>query len=115
MFKLFALKNYIAVNGGATLDANGSACALSSGYMVSLAGSELKIKPKKLTKKIIKKYLIKAKMAGAYVGFWRNDGFIYVDLSVNIKNKMQAIQAGLKNNQLAIYDVKKDCSIFLNV
>lgn len=112
--QLNIIKNYIEINGGATLDNRLNFTALKYGYMVSLQGYELKTTLKNLSNKMIKKYQKIATEKNAFIGFWMDGGALYLDISINILNKMQAIATGRKNKQLAIYDLKENQSIYIN-
>ena len=48
-----------------------------------------------------------------YVGLWVDNGICYIDISIRVSNKKQALIMGLLNNQLAIYSNKKNESIYL--
>lgn len=93
-------------NGGATLTSNLNNNRLKGGYMVSLRGYERRYK--KMGAYFIKalnKYKVLAKSLNAYVGLWVDNGLIYLDLSINVKDKEKAIKKGLDNKQLAIYNI----------
>ena len=107
------LENY----GGATLDTDGSNITDLSGYMVSLAGFETKMKRGDLNFSIFKNYLKKAKNKGAYAGYWiDHEDFdtLYIDVSVCFKKKSEALRFAKSQNQLAIYDFKNEKTIYLN-
>lgn len=111
--QLKSLKDYIAINGGATLAPDGSMTALSAGYMVSLQGHEKKTTLKKLSLKEINSYLNTARKLNAFAGLWLDGDVLYIDISIRILHRMQAIAAGIKNKQLAIYDLKENQSIYI--
>ena len=48
-----------------------------------------------------------------YLGGWIHENKLYIDISVNIQDKREAIEFGIKNNQIAIYDLNDDCEIVL--
>ena len=50
--------------------------------MVSLSGAETKIKLKDLSVAILKKYMKDAKEKKAFIGFWLDNNYLYVDLSI---------------------------------
>jgi hypothetical protein len=58
-------------------------------------------------KNIVEKY------KNTYIGLWVDNGLIYLDISKHYNSKKRAIQAGIQNEQLAIYDIKKGESIDL--
>ena len=106
----------IIKNGGATLDVNYNNFNANFGYMVSLYGHETKIdinNIEAIKQEIeIKKEI--AKQLNAYVGLWTDNGLIYVDISKRIINYNKALETARKNEQLAVYDLKNDKSIYLN-
>lgn len=112
--QLTQLKNYIIKNGGATIDNHGSIKLFDRGYMVSLANYEKQTTIDRLHIATLKKYLYLASLYGLYVGFWLDDGVLYVDMSKRIENKQQAIDFGLYNKQISIYDLKNQTTIYLN-
>lgn len=112
--QLTKIKKLIIENDGLTLSSDGKIANISKGYMVSLEGHE------KVVKKIdhlelatVKRYLKNAKKLNAFVGFWVDNGLIYLDLSINIKTKKEALKIAKNNKQLAIFDCKKLVSIHL--
>jgi hypothetical protein len=48
-------------------------------------------------------------VSNLHIGTWYNvdDGFTYVDLSINVADRGTALQIARTNKQLAIYDVAK--------
>lgn len=108
-------------NGGASLK-GGKPKSLKSGYMVSLRGFEMCLKSTNY-KKIIKAIEEKQKQIDImrkntqkniyYVGLWLNDNICYIDISMRIATKKEAIIMGLCNSQLAIFNNRKNESIYL--
>lgn len=93
-------------NGGATLTSNLNNNRLKGGYMVSLRGYERRYKKMGACfTKALNQYSTLAKSLNAYVGLWVDNGLIYLDLSINVKDKEKAIKKGLDNKQLAIYNI----------
>lgn len=85
----------------------------NNGYMVSVKGSETITSLKELdTEKEIREYQKKAK-ANQYIGLWLNENKVYIDISEHYTDKAKAIKAGKENEQLAIYDIENDKSIFI--
>ena len=81
--------------------------------MVSLAGSETKIKLDDLSIELVNYYKKLAKKNGAFIGFWMDCGVLYVDCSINILALEEAEKIGRSNNQLAIYDLQNQTTIYL--
>ena len=111
--QLKQLKEHITQNGGATLTPRGRITALKYGFMVSVAGYEKRTTLKRLNKRIINKYLKLARKADAFAGLWLDNNILYLDISKQYATKAQAIEAGLKNKQLAIYNNAEQTTIYL--
>ena len=111
--KLEDLKKLILKEGGATLTSNLQKTLLNKGFMVSLAGSESKIKVDDLSIELLNYYKKIAKENGAFIGFWMDCGILYVDCSINILSLEEAQKIGRSNDQLAIYDLQNQTTIYL--
>lgn len=111
--QLKQLKTHIQKTGGATINIHGRLRAFKNGYMVSKDGFAKITTLKRLNRRLIRTYTMHALLIGAYVGFWIDNGLLYIDLSMNILDKQRAIYEGLINNQIAIYDCKNKQSIYL--
>ena len=86
-----------------------------SGYMVSLQGYEKKCRTDEETERaIIKNMEIVERLDNAYLGAWIDEGITYIDISVLVENKEDAMELGKINNQLAIYNIKNNESIYLS-
>lgn len=106
------LKN-ILKNGGASIK-NGLVKNLKSGFMASYENHENIIKYNKnesLILQMIKDYVKQFK--NDYIGLWLDNGLIYIDVSKRFTSKKACLDFARKNKQLAIYDNKKGCSIYL--
>lgn len=98
--------NYIDNNGGITLNKQGEKAILKNGFMVSLYGTEYKTNNKKEVLKKVSEYIEKIKdNNNLFVGVWLDNGFYYVDFSINILHFNDAMEFGKKNKQLTIYDI----------
>jgi hypothetical protein len=94
-----------------------------SGYMVALEGYEKVVDmPTDLNRfqDVILNYLqarvwdgMNKEAGDIYIGFWINEGKLYIDLSERIINKHHAMRAGIRRNQKAIWDANKRQEIFL--
>lgn len=76
------------------------------GYMVSLKGYERKVSLEKSANEIekeIENYIKENTLE--LLGIWIESGYIYLDQSINIESKNDALQFGKKNEQLAIFDI----------
>ena len=112
--KLKSIKNLILENGGGTFNSKLKDPAFKRGYMVSQAGTELKLDIENLKIKTIKKYAKIAQKQHAYVGFWLDSNILYIDISKHFISKNRACKYALKNKQLAIYDLYNKKSIYSN-
>ena len=108
------LKKYVIANGGATLTKDAEIASFNAGFMVSLPGFETISTLEDFNEKTFKAYCRIARKKKAYFGLWMDDGKIYLDVSIKINDKATARKIGKKNNQLAIYDLEKQESIYLN-
>lgn len=106
--------NYINNNGGITLNKEGKKAKLTNGFMVSLYGTEYKTSDQKEVLSKVKEYLDSIKdKEGLYVGVWLDGGFYYVDFSINIIDKVEALEFGKKNKQISIYNIKEDNYLYI--
>jgi hypothetical protein len=48
-----------------------------------------------------------------YIGYWVNNGIVYIDCTIHVRTKKEAIKLGRINNQIAIYDCKNNNEIKL--
>jgi hypothetical protein len=111
-------RNLINTNGGFSLNANNE--QPTSGYMVSLEGTERTIpnynsRHEQIINEACADYRVRMgdMPEFMYFGGWLDDNTLYLDTSVNIDNLDEAMKLGRANNQLAIYDVKNQTSIRL--
>ena len=116
------LKNLIqkiTLKGGLTLKSNEKELDALSGFMVSLAGYESKLSLDNVSIEIVNDYLQKARKMtknikhNVYVGFWIDNNILYLDLSIKIDNKQLALSVARKNNQIAIFDLENQISLYL--
>lgn len=116
MKKNFTIKNLkkIIDLGGATLDTNGDPVSYASGWQVSkkdLYTLDL-VNFQNIVATINKE--IKKLSNGDHLGLWVEDQKIYIDLSIRIKNKKQAIKFGRDNKQISIFGWKSKKCFYLN-
>ena len=50
-----------------------------------------------------------------FFGVWINDGILYLDVSQNVEDLREAVEIGLGNNELSIYDLNKGKVIDLTI
>lgn len=91
----------IRCNGGATINKYGVRVSMKSGYQVSK--QDLLIIPvDELNKLIIKEAMKLLKSRGEYLGVWIDNDNAYIDISVRIATKRDAMARGRELNQLSI-------------
>ena len=100
-------------NGGGTLKDN-KLVEFDSGYIVAFKEFEKVIDMDNSiyeTMALLQDYIDKHN--DSYIGFWINEGNIYLDVVQNISNYHIAILEGLRQNQKAIWDCKECKEIWL--
>lgn len=113
--KLEDIKRIIE-NGGATLTSELKQAELTRGFMVSLEGAESQVQGndyQAIIKAIEEKQNIIKDNDNLYIGLWLDGGIMYIDLSINIQDKTEALEVAKRNKQLAIYDLINNDSIYL--
>ena len=113
--KLEDIKRIIK-NGGATLTSELKKAKLTRGYMVSLEGTESQVKGddyQAIIKAIEEKQAIIKDSKNLFIGLWLDGGIMYVDVSINIEDRAEALEFAKRNKQLAIYDLMGNDSIYL--
>lgn len=113
--KLEEVKRIIE-NGGETLTNELKKAELVNGFMVSLEGTESQVKGEDyqaIKKAIEEKQAIIQDSKNLFIGLWLDGGIMYVDISINIIDKVEALEFAKYNKQLAIYDIVNNDSIYL--
>lgn len=113
--KLEDIKRIIE-NGGETLTKKLKKAELKRGCMVSLEGTETQTQGddyQAIKKAIEEKQEIIKDKNNMYIGLWLDSGIMYIDISINIIDKVEALEFGKYNKQLAIYDLVNNDSIYL--
>ena len=106
----------IIKNGGATLDGNYNDFESNNGFMVSIKGQEVKVNKndiKGIKKEIEKKRDFIKDKKGLYVGLWIDNDIMFIDVSIHIMDYLEALEVARNNDQLAIFDLKNNDSIYL--
>ena len=104
----------IKENNGGTYNKEYKTINAKQGYMVSLQGYERKCRTEEETEKAIMENMETVRgLDNAYLGAWIDEGITYIDISVLVENKEDALELGKINNQLAIYDIENNGSIYL--
>ena len=107
----------IIENKGATLDYNYNNFNSDKGFMVSIKGQEVKVNKnniEEIKKEIEKKKEFIENKKGLYIGLWLDSDIMYIDVSIHIIDYLEALEIARNNEQLAIYDLKNNDSIYLN-
>lgn len=106
----------IIENKGETLTKELKKASINGGYMVSLEGAEIQKNINDINgiKKAIeeKQETIKNKN-NLYIGLWIDNNIMYIDISINIIDKVDALEFAKYNKQLAIYDIINNDSVYL--
>lgn len=113
--KLEDIKRIIE-NKGETLTKELKKADINGGFMVSLEGTETQAKGddyQAIKKAIEEKQGIIKDNNNLYIGLWLDGGIMYIDISINIIDKMEALEFAKYNKQLAIYDLINNDSIYL--
>ena len=113
--KLEDIKRIIK-DGGTTLTKELKKAELKKGFMVSLEGTETQTKGddyQAIMKAIEEKQAIIKNNNNLFIGLWLDGGIMYVDVSINIKDKAEALEFAKRNKQLAIFDLINNDSIYL--
>lgn len=113
--KLEDIKRIIE-NKGETLTKELKKADINGGFMVSLEGAEVQKNINDINgiKKAIeeKQEIIKDKN-NMYIGLWLDNNIMYIDISINIQDKTEALEFAKYNKQLAIYDLVNNDSVYL--
>lgn len=106
----------IIENKGETLNKELKKADLKKGFMVSLEGTETQTQGddyQAINQAIKEKQEIIKDSNNMYIGLWLNNNIMYIDISINIEDKTEALEFAKYNKQLAIYDLKNNDSIYL--
>lgn len=95
--------------------------APTQGYMVSMPGRTKMVDAKDLSgpnahrivSSFVKQNSDVLSRPGAHIGGWTDKatGVTHLDISHNIKSRERAIRAGVKRNQIAVWDVRRQREI----
>ena len=109
--KIETIKNELLKNGGLTLTEELQKATQKNGFYVSKIGYEKIITIEELQKELdnYKSKLLK----NEFIGLWIDNNKIYIDIIKHYKDKKQALKMGIKNKQIAIYDITNNKSIYL--
>lgn len=106
----------IIENKGETLTKELKKASIKGGFMVSLEGTETQTQGddyQAIKKAIEEKQEIIKDNNNLYIGLWLDNNIMYIDISINIQDKTEALEFAKYNKQLAIYDIINNNSIYL--
>lgn len=105
---------YTNQNGGGTFNEYGEVQDLNSGYVVALKGHEkvTKDNEQEVTSTFNSLFTL-ARSLGAFIGTWKHNDKVYIDLSMHVLSLAKAIEMGKRNKQIAIWDCKNKEEIIL--
>jgi len=98
-----------------TLNNNGASYSILSGelnptngYFVSIANKGITVDLSDFSQKVVSDYIsqnaIQLNQQKYFVGSWIDNGTVYLDITVQVADKRNALELGYRNGQLAIYD-----------
>ena len=109
------LLDLISSNGGFTIDFK-TGNIPESGFCIALAGFECIVQIDNDLDKILSNYIVDNKsklfIDSYYLGAWVNDGKIYLDIVIIVKDLKLAVKLAKINNQIAIFDLDNHKEIF---
>lgn len=106
----------IIENKGETLNKELKKADINGGFMVSLEGTETQTQGddyQAINQAIKEKQEIIKNKNNLYIGLWLDNNIMYIDISININDKVEALEFAKYNKQLAIYDLENNDSIYL--
>lgn len=111
-----ALFESFLVDGGATATLEGK--SPMSGYCVapSKETEEMVSSPffnELRLAQYIEEHKEELELTGNHVGIWEDKGIVYLDVVKVLKNKELALRVASMGDQLAIYDIENNTSIYL--
>lgn len=107
----------IIEKGGETLTSNLKVANIAGGYMVSILGYEKTFEYNDT--KNINDYILNLQdkikdKKGYFIGLWTYENKLYIDVSINIIDKVDALEFGKKNKQISIYNIENGNTIDIN-
>lgn len=106
------LVNELINNGGFTTY-KGRLVNLKKGYMVAVAQYEQKMSLDQFKQFNLYGTYELAVLLDMHVGGWLDNGIVYIDNSIHVYDINEALELARHHEQLAIYDLENDTSIYL--
>lgn len=95
-------------NGGASYSILTGELNPTNGYFVSIANKGITVDLNNFNQKVVADFIsenaIQLNQAKYFVGSWIEKGIVYLDITVQVTDKRNALELGYRNGQLAIYD-----------
>lgn len=107
-----AIARALLAGAGATVDAMGRPYA-GTGFLVSLAGTETVCTPDPGQVAAWVAATLPRLTDGVYLGAWRHDGRVYLDLSEVIPDRETALRVARERAQLAVWDATNEREVLL--
>lgn len=104
------LRETILSNGGATIKSRTmEAVSLRRGYAVGATTETAIMLPITATEKTIREalFLIWYRFGTRHLGAWVEGETIHLDPTTIVRNKRDALNLGVENHQMAIYDLRR--------
>lgn len=100
---MFTLKQ-VKINGGLTVSPNGEVANFKRGYQVSI--KDIVVIPLYKARKAQLLNILATIDKETYLGLWISQNKLYIDCSIYLSNKKDAVKLGKQNNQIAIFNWK---------
>lgn len=95
-------------NGGASYSILSGELNPTNGYFVSIANKGITVDVNDFNQKVVADFIsenaIQLNQAKYFVGSWIEKGIVYLDITVQVTDKRNALELGYRNGQQAIYD-----------
>lgn len=87
------------------------------GYMVSLKNCELQVNLFNFNSRLLKEYInthiVLLSNPKCFIGTWIENDIVFIDISMNLKNRRASLAFAQDNGQIAIIDVLQNKTVYL--